>query len=525
MTTLDDLPNAALSLVIRSALTRHIPGTNRYAQVCRKWRDAASNSTDQEQLQLLLALEGLPADAVTSISDWLARHGACVTSLDITYNLNTAPLFQQLPLSTAAWVRLARLEVDGRDSLVALADALPQLVALTHLRASLCLQPRQGDSQGMPLEVPSGGAAPSAEVPCLQQLCPGLKSLHLDVELISVDDLDECEQEVDVPVVRLLPAALQQLHISDHHAGVWVSCAALVSFTALRRLVLDALWLMGDLNLLLEMPGLDQLDLRRSYFRVGYALTNVQNWLLQGQCAMPHKLTKLTGLHLSQKGLDHVDLRALLAAAPNLCTLRVLLQAPVAAGWVQQLSGLTSLQHLSIHFHGKAPCEAHAVVSMVTCVQQLTYLGLTADPGWVSPTWAALLPCFTQLRVLEVKKDHLVEQVGLAAALAEPEQLQCLYVQGWPGDIWDRHAPSTEVAARMQVLRNCTGCKAVLCWSFASDQVSEAQPPHPDAQPLRVVQHDDRLHLSCWHKWRRAADEGRVLCPRPCPHLLGVWEV
>jgi hypothetical protein len=65
----EELPTSAVRLITRYARTRHIPGTNRLARVCRSWRDAALNSNDQERLQLLLALEGLTDlddDAFTS---------------------------------------------------------------------------------------------------------------------------------------------------------------------------------------------------------------------------------------------------------------------------------------------------------------------------------------------------------------------------------------------------------------------------------------------------------------------------
>jgi hypothetical protein len=82
-----------------------------------------------------------------------------VNVLHITYNPNMVPLLQQLPLSTAPLAGLARLEVEGPDSLVTLAPVLPQLVALTHMRASIDVMQQPGSSHlvfssmGVPLEV------------------------------------------------------------------------------------------------------------------------------------------------------------------------------------------------------------------------------------------------------------------------------------------------------------------------------------------------------------------------------------
>jgi hypothetical protein len=75
-----------------------------------------------------------------------------------------------------------------------------------------------------------------------------------------------------------------------------------------------------------------------------------------------------------------------------------------------------------------------------------------------------------------------------------------------------------QVAPHLQALSECSSLKAVLCWGGARDAGQAAQ-------PLQECVHEGRLHLSCWHKWRQAADEGLVVCPRPCPHLPGVWEL
>jgi hypothetical protein len=178
MTSVGDLPPAAVRLITRAARTRIIPGTNRFARVCRSWRDAGLSSDGQEQLQLLLALEGLPADTVAFTSEWMEQHGECVTSLDITYDLKAAGLFQQLPLSTAPLAHLARLELLGPNSLVALVPALPQLMALTHLRAGIALVPMGSSTQSWSPGVFSvkdaGGAAlPAAAVPRAQEPAPG----------------------------------------------------------------------------------------------------------------------------------------------------------------------------------------------------------------------------------------------------------------------------------------------------------------------------------------------------------------
>jgi hypothetical protein len=127
------------------------------------------------------------------------------------------------------------------------------------------------------------------------------------------------------------------------------------------------------------------------------------------------------------------------------------------------------------------------------------------------------MPCLTQLRVLVVEQELL--QQGLAAELYRLSQLQCLYVAGpWQGTGQPADTCAA-VAPHLQALSQCSSLRAVLCWSTGR------APGTPVTPPLWEYRHEGRLHLSCWHKWRYAADEGRVVCPRPCPHLPGVWEL
>jgi hypothetical protein len=511
MTSLEDLPPAAVRLITRAARSRIIPGTNRFARVCRSWRDADLDSDDQEQLQLLLALEGLPADTVASTSEWMEQHGECVTSLDITYTPATAALYQHLPLSTAPLASLARLEVDGPDSLVALAPALPQLVALTHLRAGVDLF---GLDCG-PYEVAQGvfsvGRMLLAAVPSLQQLCPGLKSLRLDI-------VNRQRQLVEAPVAQLLPDRLEQLCIDKgvSHDWVVIDCASLTRFTSLRCLALTTMCVV-DPDQLLLMPGLEEVDLRHTRIRVGGQLLCVEQWLANGLCAARQHLNKLTGLSttLSQV-VGPLGAAAAITSSCGLRRLKVCLHAAGAAVCVQQLSALTGLQDLSLTLLSPLKDHAAAVLSGLAGAPQLTSLHVStrsaADMG--RTTWAWLLPRFTQLRVLGVEQDML--DAGLAAEVYRLGQLQCLYVAdpyratGHPGDT------CAALAHHLPALGKCSSLRAVLCWS-----------PHLNgaSRCLWAHVHEGRLHLSCWRKWGHAAEEGRVVCPRPCPHLPGVWEL
>jgi hypothetical protein len=509
MTTFDDLPAAAVRLITRAARTRRISGTNRFARICRTWRDAGLNNEDQEQLQLLLPLEGLPADSLTSTSEWLSQHGVCVTSLHITYEPETAPLFQQLPLSSAPLVGLARLEVDGPDSLVALAPALPQLVALTHLRAYIGVALPESSLPGSMQGVFSAQGEPLEDVPSLQQLCPGLKSLKL-----ALNNHKRRLQHVVAPVEELLPDGLEQLHIHRCSTSfdITLPCAALTSLTSLRCLTLDRVNIL-DPDLLLTMPGLEELQLLLLTGRV-QEHSFPDDWLAAGACTTPQHLTKLTGMSLTY---NIEALAPVLAGATHLCKLELLLVDPGAAAWVQQLAVLTGLRQLTLHLAARDGDAAAALLTL-SSLKQLTCLRLGVCPSKVaSSTWAEVLPHLTQLRVLGVTEGQLLGG-GLSEEVAKLPQLQCLYVSDEAYGFWDPPGTVERVAHHLPVLSQCSSLRAVLCWSVA-------QGAAPSKQRLAEYVHEGRLHLSYWYKWRDAAVEGRVVCPRSCPHLPGVWEL
>jgi hypothetical protein len=458
------------------------------------------DSEDQEQLQLLLALEGLPADTVASTARWLERHGACVTSLHITYDLNTAPLFQQLPLSSAPLVHLARLEVDGPDSLVALATALPQLVALTHLRASIGRVAVNGSAPGWSPGVFSARGEPVEVVPCLY---PGLKSLRLDIDRGG----NHC---VEAPLAQLLPHHLEELHVNGSYGAI-VHSTALTAFTSLCSFTLYA----GDLvdpDLLLAMPGLEEVEVRQADIRGGPVMF-FGDWLKQGLYSAPQHLTKLAGLRIVP---EPVIPPSLVTALRGLRKLHATLCRPETAACVKQLSRLSRLRDLSLDMF----CEVELALSALSSVQQLTCLHLTTYGEQVPPprsTWAEVLPHLTQLRVLAVNRQLLLLEGGLPAEVTCLTQLQCLYVRVSAAR-WDPAAAGAEVAPHLQALSQCSSLRAVLCWAYVFDHEQAAQ-------PLWEYVHEGGLHLSCWHKWRHAAMEGHVVCPRPCPHLSGVWEL
>lgn len=79
MTTTNDLPQAAVVRITQLARHRVIAGTNKYARVCRQWRDA-SISEDLEPLQLFMDLRHT-AGLSNRVSSWMVVHGQQVEVL------------------------------------------------------------------------------------------------------------------------------------------------------------------------------------------------------------------------------------------------------------------------------------------------------------------------------------------------------------------------------------------------------------------------------------------------------------
>jgi hypothetical protein len=194
------------------------------------------------------------------------------------------------------------------------------------------------------------------------------------------------------------------------------------------------------------------------------------------------------------------------------------LWVPDEAERVLQLSGLSCLQHLTVNSYVDRGAEP--ALSALSSVQQLTCLGLYGDIEVPRSTWAAMLPHLTQLRVLDVGMGLLLEG-RLAEELVQLTRLQCLYVAMGPaGRIKDTELATTgaEMVPHLQMLSACSSLRAVLCWWSAHEEDAAAC-------PMWEYVHEGRLHLSCWYGWGAAAGEGRVVLPRSCPHLPGVWEL
>jgi hypothetical protein len=174
---------------------------------------------------------------------------------------------------------------------------------------------------------------------------------------------------------------------------------------------------------------------------------------------------------------------------------------------------LSNLRRLDLALYDSST-EAEAAVSALTSVQQLTYLRLHFAKARVArATWAAVLPYLRQLRVLIVTQELLLEG-SLVAESSRLTQLQCIYVE-------DKECQMSKIAFGLERLLKSaqwpSSLKAVLSWPQVYCVVG--------SPVLQQYQHPGTVHLSSWHKWERAAEEGRVVCPQRCPHLPRMWEL
>jgi hypothetical protein len=258
-----DLPGPVVELITALARGRCIPGTNRYARVCRQWQ-AAGTSSDEAQplLQLYLDQRWLyPPD----ISKWMSMHGHRVGTLVIEASLASAQQLRLLLCPAAALSNLSRLEVAQRDSLARLAPVLKHLPQLQHLAAHVELTERHewhGGSSEPLFSTATGVAAGSfcvgdrylKALPALGRLCPQLVHLRLTLERQHHEYRPPPLVYMDDRLEQLLPEGLQQLTLSDTYAELRRPCSVwlhphslrLAHHPALQRLVLHGVSLPKD---------------------------------------------------------------------------------------------------------------------------------------------------------------------------------------------------------------------------------------------------------------------------------------
>lgn len=233
-----ELPNAAIRNVIKRGRPRCIPGTNKYARVCRSWREASSSMVDDEQLQLYLDLDKIEQRELDACVAWLQQHGSCATGLTVE---GLGLLSRWLSIEQALFSpsvfssNITRLDLKDAN-LLALAPHLQQLPTLQHLGThASCV------TAADPWQLCHGDDV--AEVPNLGLLCPQLVSLHLVAQPHDSSDSSD-EHHVHPQLVRLLPRSLQRLHLEGYKFR-WDG-SHFTHLSALGHMTLDVLMLVND---------------------------------------------------------------------------------------------------------------------------------------------------------------------------------------------------------------------------------------------------------------------------------------
>jgi hypothetical protein len=405
-----DLPGPIVELITALARGRCIPGANRFARVCRQWREAGESSDElQPLLQLYIDKRWLDDADVARLSSWMSTHGHHVGAL-----VYEADPDQRLPLdwflgSAAALCNLVRLEVAQQDSLALLALVLDQLPQLQYLAAHVGLTKQRvgygGKSfchLGPPYTGPSAGSfltgnkywGNPAE---LGRLCPQLVHLHLTL------DPDRCDVSVDFQLGYMLPKGLQQLTLVNAGAGqagkdpvyachVWLSprYLQLGHHPALQQLVLHDV----------RLPE-DELE----YMLTGGSTTEeCSEWEELGEGEEP-EVYERPPLQLGVRLSDTLagDKATLLQLAPLLTDLQVPSMADVqplthqalltrlvlsggpAGGTAHTLAALTGLRELDLgQCNGSDLAAAVEQVAGMPALRSLFVKGSTQDPAALS---------------------------------------------------------------------------------------------------------------------------------------------
>jgi hypothetical protein len=564
MGRVSDLPLGVVQHIAHLARGRLIPGTNKYARVCRQWQDACS-SEEAEQLQLLVDLHAMSAEEVARACSWFGMHGRTVQTLVVAAEGRAPP--RQTWFTTAAAAaalgNLRRLEVDQGHSLLMLAPVLGLLPQLQHLGAAVAAvgDPHKGwvtaDHKDMVEGVFKNRQwRPWKPLPDMKRLCPQLTHLRLrlDVEVLSYEHEGDYEGRltVDKRLPRLLPPTLQHLTLSVGDGDMWrevlLPSNSLTHVRALQQLTLDGLELdsAGCQAVATRLTALQALRVLGGR----YGATHDDPVLLLGP--------KVVEYHTPGGGLT-------LAAAPHLVHLtRLVYQLHGEyAGSAEAVTALTGLQDLSLvgSYIGNTPVAAvlrqaarlpqlrslqldgrvlftgEIAASLAQCTQ-VTSLNLCVPLGW-GDQFMHVPPGLTGLQRLTVPSELLQQEANVW--LAPLTALTGLYVimgsellsdasyEDWSEarqqqQLGPRHQARAQEVLQVQVWP--PGLRQVVWWVEEGQARQGVAPRHwqhtpsaPGSVPFDVFfEEGDHSGSS-----KVAPGWARPLCP--CPHLPGVREL
>jgi hypothetical protein len=519
--------------------------------VCHQWQEASSSNDDSESLQLLMDLSSMSKADQSRALSWMAKHGQQVEELDMAGCIVLEQPQNWFSSAAPALTGLRRLEVDLKHSLSLLAPVLGRLPQLQHLEVQVAMTSDvEDDAAGDAHEEQAAGVPilssvfvdhhnkPWEEVPDLQQVCPHLKQLRLQLHF------DSWCASVDPRLPRLLPVHLHKLTLSvaNKHYQPVLYLSSLSHLTALQHLRLDSLEVQerGMDAVVQQLRALPRLCVSYTpdmYHDSSFALQAadlINEYAPSSDMLVPvDVLAQLTGLtHLTLKprggslpegtadaismmtrlqdlcveGTVGDDMAAVVQQAAGMSKLRTLrLDGRVddPAQLSCRLAGCTQLACLVMSARGPDGSECAAVPPQLT---GLTCLGLTAY-GLVrgGGTWLAPLTQLARLHVfLPDKPDEKLTFVtthGQVGASPESEQLGMAeglvqHVPEWPASLqcvkfWVTRGGSARLPRRWHYLPATQGAARITVWLDAAGSKSFCS--NADVSP--------------------------------CPHLPGVWEV
>jgi hypothetical protein len=315
-------------------------GTNRFACVCRQWRDAedSKDSKEADAVKLFADLRHMSNEDISRVFSWMAAHGQQAESLVLRASIQQQPLPLDLfSMAAPSLSSLTWLEVDQRHSLVLLAPVLGQLPQLKHLAAEVDLwdvgSPRDSPILHYDFDGPSAGMFYNhlgeewVGLPDMQLLCPQLVHFVLRVNALCIRVM------MDERLPQLLPTRLQQLTLAaEWDSGVYLEAHSLQHLAALQRLALDGV----------EMSRAD----RQAVMQSSSGLQQVQVYSMNAcnyMASVWESAPKLTG-YMRYAG------RALGAVSQlvHLSTLMLTGCENMPEGTVEALSTLTGLRALTL---------------------------------------------------------------------------------------------------------------------------------------------------------------------------------
>jgi hypothetical protein len=533
-----------------------IPGTNRFARVCQRWREASNDSEDV--FQLLVDLPYMSEASISKASAWLSMYGQQVDVLVLLARPLSLPeqaasmqKLQWFPAAAPAMSHLTWLEVHSLDSLMMLAPVLGQLPQLKQLAAQVtmsryCPGKEEHAEVGEQAEVEDEGGKGGVfvdternvwkEVPDLTQVCPRLVNLHLHLTVDPGRHL-----LVDHRLARLLPVHLQQLVLTGAR-NTAVRVSSLAHLSAVQQLTLRGVAVKGSAGRLAQqLEALQQFRVTGPYAHHGHdsfvvhLAPKVTEYGLFAHCGVGvlvqlSCLTRLTLGSVNESTEGTADAVGQLTGLQELALLGC--ATPGVARVLQQAAGMSSLRHLELGVISRGRRYAAVMAASLGQCTQLTSVQLLDTP----PECVRALQQLSGLRGLTVQASLLLAQGGtwlapltnlsrLVAYVMTKDDRTAVFPATLNYEPWAVHQ-NAAVSLSFDGLLNkvCAWPASLQTVVFLVDALSWT----PYFTPMSFVRHPPGYTgagITVWLEWWDHSAKGWARPFRQAPHLPGLWEL